>query len=310
VLSGLLKQERIAITAIQETHLNDQLTEQANARNPNIVVISNSEHTNKEGVAFIINKRELNTDIAKYEHDVLIPNRASRLTIEWGTDNKLDLINVYAPNDINEKIEFLKELKERLEDIDNLENPILMGDWNFVEEAMDRSPMHDDDNRIKEAFRAITQKYKLIDGWRTQNPDSIGFTFTGRDSGSMSRIDRAYVSKEAYLYTVNWGITPSGTISDHDLVTINILKKGIPYVGGGMKKLNTDLMEYSPFIKECALVLYKAQNDIMSGESNIQKTWDKLQTDILNLAGSKRKQRLRELDKKYNRKKNRVMQAL
>ncbi|TBU36053.1 Endonuclease/exonuclease/phosphatase, partial [Dichomitus squalens] len=217
-IAALMRQERIAVLAVQETHLTEQLTEQANAENPTIMIISNSTQSNKEGVAYIINRRELNLEIARYTHEILIPNRASRLKLSWGTDNELDLINVYMPNEPLEKIQCIQTVEQKLSEAEGVENPIIMGDWNFVEEAIDRSPMHEDDNRIKDAFRVLKHKYNLIDGWRMNNDEDIGFTFSARDTNSLSRIDRIYAAKNAYLYTVDWKIQATGKISDHEMV--------------------------------------------------------------------------------------------
>ena len=309
MLAALMRQERIAILAVQETHLNETLTEKVNTENKSIIIMNNGYTTNKEGVAFIINKRELNLEVASCTHEILIDGRASRLIVNWGTENELDIINVYLPNEVQAKVEMIKKITEIM-NTKNVKNPILMGDWNFVEEGIDRSPIHEDDNRIKDTFRTLKEKYKLIDGWRMDNEKSVQFTFTARDTGSLSRIDRIYTAKETYLYAMNWTIHPTGNLSDHEMTVVEILKEGLPYIGKGIKTFPLNILEYQPFVKECVVMLYKRQQQILNDEVNAQHTWDKLQTEILDLATRMKKRRLKELDKEYKDKQNRVKVAL
>ncbi|TBU50956.1 hypothetical protein BD310DRAFT_910964, partial [Dichomitus squalens] len=185
-----------------------------------------------------------------------------------------------------------------------------MGDWNFVEEAIDRSPMHEDDNRIKDAFRVLKHKYNLIDGWRMNNDEDIGFTFSARDTNSLSRIDRIYAAKNAYLYTVDWKIQATGKISDHEMVTADILKKGLPYIGNGMKTFPIDILQYQPFVKESAIEIYIQQKAMVRNEAGSQTIWNNLQASVMELANKHRKQRLKDLDKKYNSQKNELANRL
>ncbi len=302
-ISKLMRQERIAILAVQETHLTEDLLEKAVSENPSLQIISNSNNPAAAGVGFIINCNELNTEVAEVKHVVLIENRASRLCIEWGTNNALDIIVVYAPNEVGPKIEFLQSLYEQMNKCDRLTTPIVMGDWNFVEEGIDRSPIHDDDNRLRDAFRQIKQKYKLVDGWRIHHPANTSFTYAQKSSGSLARIDRAYANKEAFLYTMKWDIASAGHITDHRMITIEIIKTGVPFMGKGLSKFSLELLKYQPFIKECTNMLYEAQQDILdpNKEEGIQLRWAKVQQDILTMANQKSKERLRELDKKFKK---------
>jgi len=46
------------------------------------------------GVAFAINKDVL--DENNLQHEIMIPNRASKLKVKWGDDQELTLIIIYA----------------------------------------------------------------------------------------------------------------------------------------------------------------------------------------------------------------------
>jgi len=54
-----------------------------------------------------------------------------------------------------------------------------MGDWNFVEDKVDRSPQHNDDLRVTNEMNKLKTSLDLLDGWRSSNPGSRSFTWEG-----------------------------------------------------------------------------------------------------------------------------------
>ena len=53
----------------------------------------------------------------------------------------------------------------------------VMGDFNCVENNIDRSPPHKDNEKVVASLRKVTTRNKLIDVWRMQNPMSKSFSF-------------------------------------------------------------------------------------------------------------------------------------
>lgn len=93
-LQTYIKRNRIAIIAVQETKLTQDIVAEIQNQLSEITILSNSSYSNKEGVAFAINK-----DIIKKKeimHKIIIPNRASYVEIEWGEEQRMHIINVYA----------------------------------------------------------------------------------------------------------------------------------------------------------------------------------------------------------------------
>jgi len=74
-------------------------------------------------------------------------------------------MNVYMPNDQKGKIETINKIKEHMKTIENQNNLIITGDFNFVTDALDRSPPHKDNNQISKSWTNIISEYKLVDGW-------------------------------------------------------------------------------------------------------------------------------------------------
>lgn len=95
----LVKDKRIGILAIQETHLTqenlDILTGLYGKRLA-FFTSNNPENRNSAGVAFIVNKELVN--VKDIYHREIIPGRAACLSIHWQDGEKLTIMNVYAPN--------------------------------------------------------------------------------------------------------------------------------------------------------------------------------------------------------------------
>ncbi|KAH9910430.1 uncharacterized protein B0H18DRAFT_895662, partial [Fomitopsis serialis] len=174
----------------------------------------------------------------KWKHVVIIPGRASHLQLQWTEESSVDIILVYSPNDLTVKLDFYRRLVTYVNST-QLVDPILMGDFNFVEGSLDRTPQHSDDNRLNTLINIIKKKYDLTDGWRTCNPTDLGFTYT-HSNNSMSRIDRIYVTEDTFEYTYNWEITNNIAISDHQMASMTILRKQLPYIGKGTWRMHAD----------------------------------------------------------------------
>jgi exonuclease III len=73
---------------------------------------------------------------------------------ETGSESqKLTILNVYGPNESRESQNFWKEIKAYFENHPSTLKPdVLAGDFNFVEDAMDRLPTRSDQTDIVEAF--------------------------------------------------------------------------------------------------------------------------------------------------------------
>ena len=292
-ITTIMRKNKIAVLAVQETHLNETEAEKLGDKYQNIIVESNGTETNKEGVAFILNKELVQNKV--WKHETIIPGRVSRLQIEWDNNQGLDIINVYAPNRNDHKVEFFEKLDIELRGCQGLENPIVMGDFNFVEKDIDRYPNRCDDNVVTEAFEKIKKKWSLIDGWREQFPNRKDYTFM---SGvAASRIDRIYVNEEIFPYAYVWGIKNPTLLSDHQMVVTGILKKDLPYIGDGFWRLDNKLLDDVPFMNKINKILLNAEQEMNNPELCPQLTWYKTKDIIKKTAIDRRKQKQQEVSK-------------
>lgn len=86
-------------------------------------------------------------------------------------------------------------------ELDDLEEPILIGDFNFVKSAIDYAPQHEDNKKVTENFTKIRKKLNLYNGWREHNPLEKQYTFFQETPGT-SCIDHIYVHprKTIHIY--------------------------------------------------------------------------------------------------------------
>lgn len=99
-INRTISDNKIAILALQETHLDQSLLQDVTTCFGKRLEVINSQHpTNPRttaGVAFVINKSLIKPrDYKLYE---LEPGRAVALKVRWLENEETVLINIYAPN--------------------------------------------------------------------------------------------------------------------------------------------------------------------------------------------------------------------
>ena len=135
----------------------------------------------------MLNKKLTNIKGVKQQN--IIPGRAMLITLPWHSDLSLTILNVYAPNAHNENQIFWESLDLEWER-QGLPNPdIMIGDFNIVEDAIDRLPSHTDLHSAVASLDNLRNKFQLRDGWRATNPDTKCFSFLQKSTGVQSRID-------------------------------------------------------------------------------------------------------------------------
>lgn len=131
----------------------------------------------------------------------------------------------------------------------------MLGDFNLVEDALDRLPPKQDAQGPTLKLNELKSHLKMRDGWRTEHPDSLQYTFAQsvQQGGHQSRIDRIYIKDELLPFSREWNISPPGIHTDHQLVSARISSKKMPFVGTGRwflplfilnnKKLGEEMIE-------------------------------------------------------------------
>ena len=174
---NLLNSKKIALLAIQESHLTDDLVESIRSSFETKLALHYSplpETRNTAGVAIVINKSLIHAD--KVSCEELIPGRAILVTIEWHANSKIKILNIYTPNDARSNEKFWEELKNKTSTRPDLKPDIMLGDFNLVEDSLDRLPCHPDDASAIASLGELKYFLDLTDGWRNTYPDKREYT--------------------------------------------------------------------------------------------------------------------------------------
>ncbi|KAF8877120.1 Endonuclease/exonuclease/phosphatase [Infundibulicybe gibba] len=230
--------------AIQETHLNEErITNIHSLFNKRMHIINSNDahHPNAKGIAIILNKST--TKWKEMKSETIIPGRAILATLPWHGENKLKILAIYAPNTPTENANFWEEIKNKW-NIHNYNKPdIILGDFNMTPRTW-RPP------RPVEALREIKNKFNLVDGWRTENPTKLEYTFRALGTGIQSRIDRIYMTNANLKNSYEWENQISPLNTDHKMISVRIFDPKSPNLGKGRWAIPNFLIKDKTIAKE------------------------------------------------------------
>ncbi|KAK0467571.1 Endonuclease/exonuclease/phosphatase [Armillaria novae-zelandiae] len=217
-VNRMMREQKISLLTLQETHLSrDYADEVLQMYGKSMEIFFSADERNptgKAGVAVVLNKNLIQTEGVVTTD--LILGRALFIQVPWHRGTYFNWLAIYTLNDDSEsKLMWDKLTTEwetcRLPRIDGMS-----GDFNLVEDALDRLPAHEDQRAVVEAFMNFRRNMNLRDGWRNANPDTKDFTFTQMAGNfSRSRIDRIYVSVPQMEDCEKWEIKDPPLSTDH-----------------------------------------------------------------------------------------------
>ncbi|CAM2112532.1 unnamed protein product [Caretta caretta] len=109
----------------------------------------------------------------------------------------INLVNVYAPTSVPERLQFYQQLSAFLGTLDSHECLVLGGDFNTTLEERDRSG-NEQSLATVDTLKEIVEHHSLVDIWCDHHPDDTStFTFVRVEAhrSSHSRLDRIYLSR-------------------------------------------------------------------------------------------------------------------
>ncbi|KAG1870925.1 Endonuclease/exonuclease/phosphatase [Suillus tomentosus] len=229
-----MREKKIGILCLQETHLTQEHENQINALYSRRLKILNSRDEERPstsaGVAFILNRELTNTD--NIELKEIIPGRALALKTQWHNNDELNILNVYAPNDPTKHSDFWKQITDAWTERDARRLDIMLGDFNLTEDPLDRAPARTDNETAIEALRDLRDKLNIHDSWRKTHPDSRLFTYYS-NMNSYSRLDRIYSSPAHDQSLHDWSSCTSAIPTDHRMLLVRYAPPKMPHIGNG-----------------------------------------------------------------------------
>ena len=237
-INATMKRDKVAILALQETHLDERNTTAIHQVFGKKLTILNSQPEENQrasaGVAFVLNKDLVGTErIETYE---LIKGRALAIKLTWKRNSEETvLVNVYAPNRRGEHPNFWKTIEDERRNKRIRKPDFVLGDFNVTEEPIDRSPAKHDAQAAITALREFRLNAGVQDQWRHTFPKAREFTYraTINDRPIKSRLDRIYISNNKTQFSFDWKIAPSSIPTDHWMVTVKYAPQDAPYIGNG-----------------------------------------------------------------------------
>ncbi|KAI9058074.1 DNase I-like protein, partial [Trametes sanguinea] len=249
LINQLMKENKLSVLAIQETHLTqDRANDLTRLFGPRLKFFVSNHPTSPSraaGIAFVLNMELHGSDGATCRE--IVPGRAAALTMPWGKNRQISILNVYAPNDATENASFWTTLRDEYNANQTFRPDVVAGDFNMVESAADRYPHRHDPQRTVTALSEMKTAMKLVDTWRQSHPNDNLYTYLQLGTGSQSRLDRVYTTAKISPAVADWECTITGISTDHSLVSMSIARYNEPEVGRGRWAMPISLLDDPPF---------------------------------------------------------------
>ena len=184
------------------------------------------------------------------------------LEIPWNENDRIWVMNIYAPTRNSEKTAFWQMLLETIRDDESLRPDIAMGDFNIVgNPELDRlnNRRGADLLEARNALADLTIELDLVDRWRRGHPRKRGYTFIGE---SWSRLDRIYTKEDIYSWCTDWRIEHPGFKTDHSMVGVQVTSENMPFVGKGRWAIPVGLMKNKWLKKETQRLARQLQTNV------------------------------------------------
>ena len=262
---SLFKQQKIDIICLQETHITKQdaaLWEKEWGGQ----LFYHSGTAFSKGQAVLVSKNFQGTATVKHNDSrVLVMNFQT-------TDSTFTLVNIYAPNNSSEKINFFKSLQKKLEENDK-NNLIVVGDFNtVVDNNKDIISGRPHCNKEIESLRTLMNNLSLSDMWRTFHDDKRDFTWCKYSPFIARRIDYCFLGEEIAAKCIACNIMPVPHTDHKGIVTE--LSQADFVRGPGYWRFNNSYLKDKEFVGKMNNKLTDLLEESRTLLENTQDQWD------------------------------------
>ena len=307
-ISSVLEKNSTLIFNIQETHfLNESDAPLFTKVYEHLFHFINAFATNGDpfsGILICISK--------KYEierSDLLEAGRLLCLEIRNKASNKkFTIFSTYLKSgNANMQITTINKMKQKLLNEPNLnENCIILGDFNFVTNILDRNSMalNNIDRQSTETWQNFEDRFEFQDAFRLTNPKRRIYSFFSRRCRKIcSRIDRMYISSNLCGKIMSSSYV-SSDLSDHKIYK-TIISPEVD-IGRGLWVFNNQLLNDQLFVEEVNEIIQNHETENEFEDSRV--SWDILKQKIMNFSQNFSKEKAIQVNKEYYNAKRRLVQ--
>lgn len=234
-----LHQQKSDVVFLQETYSSPQTIKiWENEWGGKIVESNGSSHS--RGV-MILFKPKMNVSVDKVIRD----KNGRYILCEVSLDEaKFVFVNIYAPNDQAQQIQFFRDLSYSVLNNSANETLVLGGDFNCPLDEFDKRggrPVELKKRVIQEINNLISTQ-DLIDTWKEKNANLQGFTWSNPSMKIQCRLDYFMISKDIRSSLKHVEIVPC-LLSDHAALSISLIsEENETKRGPGFWRFNNSLL--------------------------------------------------------------------
>ena len=216
----------------------------------------------------------------------------------------ISLCNIYAPNDLQQQLAFLRNLNNFLITNVDIGNLIVGGDWNVTLEAVDKKGGSQwKPTSYRNQLISMMKEFSLIDVYRNLNPSKLCFTYESKALKLSSRIDFFLVSQPL----ANWVSHLDTLVSiapDHKAIRVQLQLEN-DNRGPRLWKFNNSLLEDEISVKLITDSYAVIQNKY-SGIEDKRLKWELIKMEIRGITIPFSKNKAKQLHQKERDIQNRL----
>ena len=261
-----LKEKHFNIICLQETYVTETNVPTFNNDWDGASYHSCTNSTHSRGVSILCNKSFDHKLLSSYSDN---EGRKLLINIEY-CGQVYTIVNVYAPNECNQKKDFFNKSRNWIiERAMNINCMFICGDFNTSLAEIDRKIPNVD--RSRPVFLDFITYFDIKDSVRTFNKDKPMYTYSDKAGNIKSRIDYIFCSNYVMNLAKKTYILHPPKVPDHKAVILKLY----PDVkcGKGYWKFNVDLLTKDAYTSHIKNVIKETVNEY-SNVLNKRQLWD------------------------------------
>ena len=239
-------------------------------------IVCNHGTKHSKGVMILINPK-YDAEIVSVEKD----NNGRLIILDIKiNDSNVILINIYAPNDSSQQVQFFHSIQQKLENYAD-ENIIIGGDFNCPLSALDKlgGRAVDYKKSVIDKISQLSTLYSLQDVWRMKNSDKKQFSWRNKSFKVQCRLDYFLTSTNLVKLCQKCELTYT-PYSDHSAVVLTLKSESLNKKRGpGFWKFNASLLEDNIYTGEIQnnIKAFREQYDYVEDKG---LKWDLIKMEI------------------------------